>query len=368
MGLKTPRTKISNTLHYFLILELPLLIVTIALFAWSIDALRDALKFQQLAGGWRGAPGEQSGYGFELGTQNVTSTRTWTGASPLYTVRPATQTFQSYSYGDGTTATVTATRDYSQTSVTGSTTGTFTSTASYQIFPGYYGTAYYSDVYSRAGVQPSDLAQGGRSSSRTVQARATPAPVAVPAVQRRRAEPSPVPQLQRRDAGWGDGVTYKSTHDGLYDIYDDAESDYKYYIGCLAGCLGLYALRALVTIAYVIASFMHKDNSVEGSTNFAYWSSSAISFAANLAWPALCALGIAVWVRFGMYQGTGESSVQATIAFYAISALTTLFVVIVAICESIGIGRARKQQRQQGGGGAGVKSVGSSSSNVGAAA
>ncbi|CAO1616852.1 unnamed protein product [Sympodiomycopsis kandeliae] len=353
MKLFTPFRGVPKSLHYLLIAELPFLIITLGLFAWGIDSLRDALRFQQLSGRWKGGPNDKSGYGFEYGTQQITYTSTWTGTSR------ATNFLQ------------------------GGSTGTFTYTNTRSMYPYIYGTAFYSDVYESAGVRPEDLPrisstrtsylerssstgdarstslQTSATQSQSLSSRAVPtAAPAAPLVARAPPVEAPVAagdSLVKRDGSWSDGATFESTHDGLYDLYDDAEGDFSLWIGLLSVMLAVVALRILATIGYLIYNSARGESTGHNVNETSSLKSSrgVLNFIlafANLAVSLLLALGISLWYYFDLYQGLGSSDVQATLAFYVIATVTSFVVMIMASIAVHRVKKAYKQAKRQGAG------------------
>lgn len=332
-----PLNGVRKPLHYFLLIELPTLVITFSLLAWGVAALRDALRFQKLSGRWRGGPDEQSGYGLEYGTQLITRTSTRTGTSYAYSLVPSTWTYTSSSRGASTTVPVTTEIPTSRRSAYSSTVGTSTTTYTMSIYPAVYGTAFYSDVYQEAGIQPTEAVQVSHT-------RSTATPTSAP--------------LAAREVRWSDGYNYESSHDGLYDTYDEAEADYTLFIGLFSGCVAVVILRFLVSVAYLIAchiyngpahkSHLHSDRM--RSLRITLHALNTILAFSVIGWVALCGLGITAWLFFGTRSDGLGADVSATLVFYALTTSTTFVVLVMSARRVDCLNKERKKLRRDMGG------------------
>lgn len=144
---------------------------------------------------------------------------------------------------------------------------------------------------------------------------------------------SPV-AFAKRDASWVDGATYDSTHHGLYSLYDDGASEFKYLLGLLSACLALIILRILATGTYLTVSTLTTTSDELRQMKIANYTLGVILGFANLTWPAFLGMGVIVWKRLGERRGVDSASVIATIAFFSLVEICTLVVSILAYIDA----------------------------------
>lgn len=319
MRIAKPLQAVGSPLHYFLAAELPLLLVTIALFAWSLDPLSDALRFQKLADQH---DGDKRGFGFEYGTQLITRTSTRTGWSSAYTLIPSTRTLMSRTVdGRAVTETITYRTPTTRSSATSSTSGTFTTTYTFSIYPYIRGTAYYSDVYAHAGIQPSEAVRVESTTPATPATPVTPR-AAVPTA-------APTAALAKRDASWSNGNTYEGTHHGLFQTWDEGVITLTLFVVCAALCIVFLWLRLIVTCAYLVIAHIHQGHG-QKREGIARHAINAILAFAVLAFVVCAALGLTLWIVLGSEIGIDSPDVLATLAFWAISSIATFVVMVMA--------------------------------------
>lgn len=324
---------LKPSLSPFLLFELAPLIVTLILLSRAVARFSSVVDYINGTGGrWlRKHPTGESGFGFEYPNTTMTYTYTSTGSMNLYSSVLKEQTHISVQSSDQTSVSKTYVTSIPTSTPYTTRSGTFLVTKTTSLSPYVYGTLPYGSIYSLSGVTP------------TLEPRK---PSQTPSVVlKRRSQNGEVHDrslvLSRR--AWGDD---NAEEIDFYSTYSDAISDNSVWLGCFSGALFCVALRILATAIYFGVHLFFKRKHHGGEIHkqqIALHMANFILAIAVISFAGLLSVGVAAWLIFAEWRSLSSSDVRATLAFWAISCVTTLIVLVWASVHVHQLLRAKKE-------------------------